>query len=94
MAFRFRKSLRLAPGLRLNLSKGGASFSVGGKGFTLNLGRRGARTTVGLPGTGLSYSQQHRINSDESASPSRSASVIWLVVLVAAGAWLFATMVG
>jgi len=94
MAFRFRKTLRLAPGLRLNLSKGGASFSVGGKGLTLNLGKRGARTTVGIPGTGLSYSQQHSIDSAQSAPPSRLASLIWLMVFFAAGAWLFATFVG
>lgn len=56
MGFRFRRSLRLAPGLRINLSKSGASLSVGGRGATVNFGPRGTRLTVGLPGTGLSYS--------------------------------------
>ena len=55
MAFRFRRSLRLFPGVRLNFSKSGVSASVGVRGATLNLGQRGARATVGLPGTGLSY---------------------------------------
>lgn len=94
MTFRFRKSLRLAPGLRLILSKGGASFSLGAKGFTLNLGKRSARTTVGIPGTGLSYSQQHSIDSAHRAAPSPLASLFWLAVLVAVGALLFGVLVG
>ena len=56
MGFRFRRSIRLAPGFRLNLGRRGASFSVGGHGFTENVGRHGARTTLGIPGTGISYS--------------------------------------
>jgi Protein of unknown function (DUF4236) len=55
MAFRFRKSLGFGFG-RVNLSKRGASLSVGGPGNIVTLGRRGARTTVGIPGTGMSWS--------------------------------------
>ena len=55
MGLRFRRSIRLAPGLRLNLAKRGGSVSVGGGGASLNIGRDGTRGTVGLPGTGLSY---------------------------------------
>lgn len=58
MPFRFRRSVRLFPGVRLNLSKSGMSVSVGGPGATLNLSRRGHSVTVGLPGTGLSYRHQ------------------------------------
>ena len=60
---RWRRGVRLAPGLKLNLGLTGASLSLGGKGLTLNLGRRGARTTVGLPGTGLSYSSTSRFGA-------------------------------
>ncbi len=58
MGFRFRRSVQLFPGLRLNLSKSGVSTSIGRRGATLNLGPRGPRYTVGLPGSGLSYSQR------------------------------------
>ena len=62
MGWRFRRSFRLAPGLRLNMGKSGfTSLSLGGRGTTLNLGKRGATSTVSLPGTGLSY--QHRYKS-------------------------------
>ena len=62
MGWRYRKSFKMAPGLRLNMGKGGfTSISVGGRGATLNLGKRGVTSTVSLPGTGLSY--QHRFRS-------------------------------
>ena len=53
MAFRFRKSVELFPGVRINLSKSGPSLSVGGRGHTLNVSKRGTGATVGIPGTGL-----------------------------------------
>jgi hypothetical protein len=56
MGFRFRRSLKIAPGIRLNFSKRGTSLSLGGRGFTTNISKRGTKTTVGLPGTGISYS--------------------------------------
>lgn len=55
MPLRFRKSISLAKGVRLNFGKRGASLSLGGKGLSVNLSDRGAKTTIGLPGTGLSY---------------------------------------
>jgi hypothetical protein len=59
MGLRFRRSLRIVPGLRINLGlRGFTSLSVGGRGATLNLGKRGVKGTLSLPGTGLSY--QHR----------------------------------
>lgn len=60
MGFRFRKSFRIAHGLRINLSKKGASFSLGGKGITTNVSRKGIQTTYGIPGTGLSYSTKRK----------------------------------
>ena len=55
MGFRFRRSVRLLPGVHLNFSKSGASLSLGRRGATVNLSRRGVRETVGIPGSGLSY---------------------------------------
>ena len=58
MGFRFHRSVRVCPGVRLNLSKSGGSVSFGGPGARLNVGPRGVCTTVGLPGSGLSYVTQ------------------------------------
>ncbi|MDE2146528.1 MAG: DUF4236 domain-containing protein [Burkholderiales bacterium] len=60
MGFRFRRTIRLFKGLRLNVSKGGVSVSVGEPGATVNMSKRGTKTTASLPGTGLSYSSQSR----------------------------------
>ncbi|WP_149590933.1 DUF4236 domain-containing protein [Serratia symbiotica] len=55
MVISFRKRLKIAPGLYLNVSSGGTSWSVGAPGATLNFGgRRGARATVGITGWTLS----------------------------------------
>ncbi|WP_081536292.1 DUF4236 domain-containing protein [Rhodovulum sp. P5] len=55
MALRFRRTITLAPWLRLNLSRGGVSTTVGPRGASINFGRRGLFYNLGLPGTGLSY---------------------------------------
>ena len=55
MGFRFRRRIRVLPGLYVNISKSGVSTSIGGHGATLNLSKRGTRTTIGLPGSGLSW---------------------------------------
>jgi hypothetical protein len=44
MGWTFRKSVRLAPGVRLNLSKRGAGVSVGPRGAKLSANTRGRRT--------------------------------------------------
>ena len=52
---RFQKRLRILPGVRVNLSKSGASTSIGPRGADVNIGRDGVTTNAGIPGTGLSY---------------------------------------
>ena len=53
---RFTKRITLIPRLLvLNISKSGASLTIGPPGLRINLGRGGATGTVGAPGTGLSY---------------------------------------
>ena len=60
MGFRFRRRLRIMPGLYVNLSKSGVSASIGRRGATLNLSKKGVQTTVGLLGSGLSYRSRRR----------------------------------
>lgn len=57
MGLRFRKSIKLIPGVRLNVGLRRSSLSFGGKGFTYNVSPHGpSRLTVSIPGSGLSYS--------------------------------------
>ncbi|WP_407933078.1 DUF4236 domain-containing protein, partial [Herbiconiux daphne] len=44
MGFRFRKSVKIMPGVRLNFSKSGMSTSIGGKGATMNFKNGKVRT--------------------------------------------------
>lgn len=56
MGFNFRKSIKIAPGIKVNLTKKGvSSLSVGKNGARVNIGKKGIKTTAGLPGTGFSY---------------------------------------
>ena len=58
MSFRFRRSVSIAPGVRINFGKTGASVSAGIRGARVTFGRGGGRATVGIPGTGVSYTQK------------------------------------
>jgi Protein of unknown function (DUF4236) len=55
MSFRFRKRIRLAKGVYLNVGRKGWSLSVGGRGATVNVSKKGVKDTFSVPGTGLSY---------------------------------------
>lgn len=51
---RFRKSIKVTKGVKLNLSKGGASFTLGsGAPVSLNVGTKGAYLNWSIPGTGV-----------------------------------------
>lgn len=74
MGFRFRKSVRICKGVRVNLGKNGASLSVGGRGSTMTFGKNGVRSTVSIPGTGISYSETYGRSSSRSSSGVQSRS--------------------
>ncbi len=57
MGLRFRKSFKVAPGVKINLNKKSAGVTIGTKGAHYTVNTSGRQTaSVGLPGTGLSYS--------------------------------------
>jgi len=66
MGIRFRKSKKIAPGVRLNVGKKSASVSLGGKGFRKTYSSSGRKTTsVGMPVTGISYVSSTGNNKNE-----------------------------
>lgn len=73
MGFRFRKSIKIAPGISLNIGKKGISASIGPRGAKITVGTRGTRATVGLPGTGLSFTATGKQLS-KSIRPKSAAS--------------------
>ena len=58
MGFRFRRTLRIAPGIQWNFGKRSTSVRLGIRGFGVTLGTRGNQTTIGAPGTGMSYTMR------------------------------------
>jgi hypothetical protein len=74
MPVRFRRSFTIFPGVKVNVSKGGFSISVGKKGATLNFSKRGVRQTVGIPGSGISessYIMKNKPDDDEKKSSEK-----------------------
>ncbi|WP_175944819.1 DUF4236 domain-containing protein [Caballeronia sp. BCC1704] len=71
MGFSFRKSIKILPGVRVNLSRRGISTSFSAKGFTYNT--RG-RLTASIPGTGISYTRN--IKSQTRHKPDKAAFAV------------------
>ena len=58
MGMRYRKSIGLGKGVRLNVGKGSLGISAGVNGAHVSVNsKRGVTTSVGAPGTGVSYSK-------------------------------------
>jgi hypothetical protein len=97
MRFRFRKSIRIAPGIRLNIGSRGVSTTIGPRGASVNVGPRGTYANLGIPGTGLSA--RTRLDGEpggpvppraRSSNGSRHGWVIVLLVGIVIGLMLAA----
>ena len=53
MGWRYRRRIKLLPGIYLNISKSGISTNVGVKGANVTFGKKGTYVNTGIPGTGL-----------------------------------------
>ncbi len=91
MVLRFRRSIKVFPGVHVNIGKRGISTSFGVRGAHITVSDRGTRTTLGMPGTGLSathyearedHQRSHPLTPEEIASERRSDAIIgWVVIL-------------
>lgn len=61
----YRKRIRIAPGVHLNVSKSGISTTIGRKGFSVTSGSRGTYLNTSIPGTGI-YNRQKIVSQDTS----------------------------
>ncbi|SDR12613.1 DUF4236 domain-containing protein [Virgibacillus salinus] len=57
MGMRFKKSFKVAPGTKLNVSKRGIGATVGGKRLRVNTSSRGVSVGSSIPGSGVSYNK-------------------------------------
>ncbi|WP_419671252.1 DUF4236 domain-containing protein [Aliarcobacter butzleri] len=65
MAFRFRKSIKIIPGVRVNLSSKGASLNVGPRGSSFSIGKQGIYSNVSIPGMGISFRKKFQIMQEK-----------------------------
>jgi hypothetical protein len=72
MGFRFRRTFKIIPGVRLNVSKSGTSISVGARGAHYTISGKGTRITAGIPGSGLSWTQYRPFTTNRRDSSARS----------------------
>lgn len=74
MGLRFRKSIKIAPGVKINFNKKSISATVGTRGAHYTVNSKGKRTaSVGMPGTGISYTETLGGNNHTKANPPHNS---------------------
>jgi tetratricopeptide (TPR) repeat protein len=70
-SFRFRRSIKLGPGVRLNVGKTGVGLSAGVRGARRTYHSSGRQTSsVGIPGTGLGYVHTKSASKASASEPT------------------------
>lgn len=75
MGFRFRKSFKIAPGIKVNLSKKGASLSAGAKGFRVN-----SKGNASISKGGFGY--QTNLFKNSTKGKKKEALGIWSIIII------------
>lgn len=75
MGLRLRKSVKIAPGVRLNIGKKSVGVSAGVKGYRKSINSSGRVTTsIGTPVAGVSYVKTENLKSKKKKAASNRAS--------------------
>lgn len=95
MAWGFKKRIRIAPGLHVNIGKTGVSARAGNRFGGVTAGTSGARASANIPGTGLSVRKDlgkgaKSEPADATQRPahrsrSRFGNIVFLTLIVIAG---------
>ena len=93
MGLKFRKSIKIAPGVKVNIGKKSAGVSIGGKygGISMN-SKTGTRARVSAPGTGMSYTTKvgssHKKRSSSQKSDAPEINITTYLLLTVLLGWL------
>jgi len=88
MGFRFRRTIKVLPGIRLNLSRSGISTSVGVRGAHVTVGHGRVRETVGVPGSGAFYTTTQSTRHEAQEAPGGGPPgrfwrrLLWIILAV------------
>lgn len=64
MGFRFRRSISIAPGIRITANKNSIGISAGPKGAHVSINTKGQTSkSIGIPGTGISYNERGHVGA-------------------------------
>jgi len=78
MGWGFRKSINLGP-LRINASKSGIGYSIGGRGFRVGKDARGrSYRSISIPGTGIynrTYTKKRAVSTPTTYNSSSQTSL-------------------
>jgi len=86
MGWRFRRSIGIGPGTRLNIGSKSVGISTGRSGLRISTNSRtGTHGSVGIPGTGLSYRQRLGKPPSNNDATSNGAALwgclgIWMLI--------------
>jgi hypothetical protein len=82
MVWSFRRSIKFGP-VRINMSKSGVGYSVGGTGFRMGKDAKGRQyTQASIPGTGVYNRSYSKGSKQGSASRSRSSPTFVAAILL------------
>lgn len=77
MGFRFRKSVKLGKHVKINFNKNSVSTTFGTKGMHYTVSSNGRKTkTVGIPGTGLYYTETSSGNNKNSNTVNNNGAAM------------------
>lgn len=94
MALRFRKTIKIAPGIRLNIGKKSISTSFGVKGARHTISSTGKKTnSLSIPGTGISWRKTTGSSSknkksrpvpteEETLAKRRISPLFWIILII------------
>ncbi len=93
MGLRVRRSIKIAPGVKVNIGKKSVGVSIGGKGGGVSYNSKtGVTSHISIPGTGISYvehsSSKKRKSASKNVAPKKSSPVtlrIWGALLLIVG---------
>ena len=93
MGFRFQKRIGIGSFGRINISKSGVSLTEGVRGAHITLGKT-PRITLGLPGSGLSWTQTLGGRGRRAAQAVSQPLPRWVVLTIIVGLALLAIFGG
>ena len=71
MGWRFRKSFKVLPGVKINFNKNSTGITFGTKGAHYTINSKGKHTaSIGIPGSGLYYTETVNTNKRQNQTPN------------------------